>query len=94
MNQTNAISLSIIYTVTCATFVPIVYWFYPEVAGRSLEEIDAIFLESKTIFDCVGVARRMPRTRLADMPIQISGEEKGEKRQYAEVAAHTENASA
>lgn len=80
--------------MTCATFVPIVYWFYPETAGRSLEEIDAIFLENKTIFDSVGVAKRMPRTRLADMPIQMNGDEKGEKARYAEVAAHTEMASA
>lgn len=70
--------------------MPIVYWFYPETAGRSLEEIDAIFLENKTVFDCVGVAKRMPRTSLADMPLQRAGDEKREKTRYAEVAAHTE----
>lgn len=43
------------------------YFFYPETAGRSLEEIDAIFTESKSIFDTVGVARRMPRTHLAEL---------------------------
>ena len=58
--------LSIIYTITCATFVPIVYFFYPETAGRSLEEIDAIFAESKSIFDTVQVARNMPRMHLTE----------------------------
>lgn len=53
--------------MTCASFVPIVYFFYPETAGRSLEEIDAIFLESKSIFDTVKVAQRMPRRNLTDM---------------------------
>lgn len=58
---------SIIYTVTCATFVPIVYFFYPETAGRSLEEIDAIFVESRSIFDTVKVAKRMPKMNLTDL---------------------------
>lgn len=51
----------------CATFVPIVYFFYPETAGRSLEEIDAIFTESKSIFDTVQVARRVPRMHLTEL---------------------------
>ena len=59
-------SPSIIYTVTCATFVPIVFFFYPETSGRALEEIDAIFAESKSIFDTVQVAKRMPRLHLAE----------------------------
>lgn len=47
--------------------MPIVYFFYPETAGRSLEEIDAIFAESKSIFDTVQVARKMPRLHLAEL---------------------------
>lgn len=58
---------SIIYTVTCASFVPIVYFFFPETAGRSLEEIDAIFAESRSIFDTVTVAKNMPRMRLTEL---------------------------
>lgn len=57
----------IIYTCTCASFVPIVYFFYPETAGRSLEEIDAIFTESRSIFDTVKVARRVPKMHLTDL---------------------------
>lgn len=65
--QILTISCSIIYTVFCASFVPIVYFFYPETAGRSLEEIDAIFAESKSIFDTVKVAQRMPKMHLAEL---------------------------
>lgn len=43
------------------------YFFYPETAGRSLEEIDAIFVESKSIFDTVQVARRVPRAHFTDL---------------------------
>ena len=34
--------------------------------GRSLEEIDEIFAESKSIFDPVHVAKRLPHRNLAD----------------------------
>jgi MFS family permease len=40
--------------------VPIVYLFYPETAGRSLEEIDQVFVASKSVFDPVKIARRPP----------------------------------
>lgn len=31
------------FAVVNALFIPIIYFFYPETAGRSLEEIDLIF---------------------------------------------------
>nr|SIP56007.1 putative Sugar Porter [Yarrowia alimentaria] len=53
----------IIFACLNAAMVPVVYFFYPETAGRSLEEIDKIFAESnpRTPWDVVGIARRMPR---------------------------------
>ena len=33
----------IIWAVICASFVPITYFFYPETANRSLEDIDRFF---------------------------------------------------
>jgi hypothetical protein len=33
----------IVFAVVCAASVPIVYFFYPETAGRTLEEIDMLF---------------------------------------------------
>jgi sugar porter (SP) family MFS transporter len=35
-------------------------FFYPETKGRSLEEIDQIFIKSKSVFDTVRVAKEMP----------------------------------
>lgn len=41
------LKLYIIWAGTCASFVPIVYLFYPETAGRTLEEVDDIFASEK-----------------------------------------------
>lgn len=39
----------IIWTVFNASFVPIVYFFYPETAGRTLEDLDRYFAQNKHI---------------------------------------------
>lgn len=39
--------LYIIWAVSNASFVPITYFFYPETARRSLEEVDEIFQRGK-----------------------------------------------
>lgn len=51
----------IVFTVCSAAGCVAIYFFYPETQGRSLEEIDAIFVQSELIFDTVGVASRLPR---------------------------------
>jgi sugar porter (SP) family MFS transporter len=56
----------IIWAVTNACIVATVYFFFPETNGRPLEEMDAIFAESKNIFDPPKVAKVMPRRRLVD----------------------------
>ncbi|CAG8938796.1 unnamed protein product [Penicillium salamii] len=40
----------IIWTVLNASFVPIAYFFFPETAGRSLEDVDRYFRENSDIF--------------------------------------------
>lgn len=40
----------IIWTVFNGAFVPLVYLFYPETAGRTLEDIDRYFMEHDNIF--------------------------------------------
>ncbi|KAI3293272.1 hypothetical protein DTO002I6_4923 [Penicillium roqueforti] len=56
----------IIFAVLNAAIVPTVYFFFPETSGRSLEEIDEIFLQSRSIFDPPRIARSLPRMHVAD----------------------------
>lgn len=51
----------IIYAVINFCGVLIVYFFFPETKGRSLEDIDHIFEQSNDPFMVVRVARRLPR---------------------------------
>ena len=48
-------------TISNALIIPTVYFLYPETSGRSLEEMDKIFLKTTSIFDVVSVARKEPR---------------------------------
>jgi hypothetical protein len=43
-----------------AFIFPVVYFFYPETAYRSLEEMDSIFRKTKNIFTVVWTARHEP----------------------------------
>ncbi|KAE8154076.1 general substrate transporter [Aspergillus avenaceus] len=52
----------IIWTVFNFSFIPIVYFFYPETANRALEDIDLFFRENQSVFvngnpEAVSVAR-------------------------------------
>jgi sugar porter (SP) family MFS transporter len=62
----------IIFAVLNAAIVPVVYFFFPETNGRTLEEIDEIFLQSKTIFDPPRLARTLPKMHLAE-DVDIEG---------------------
>ncbi len=44
-----------------AFIFPVVYFFYPETAGRSLEEMDSIFRKCHSWFTLVQIARDEPR---------------------------------
>lgn len=44
-----------------AFIIPVTYFFYPETAYRSLEEMDTIFHKTTSVFDVVKVARELPR---------------------------------
>lgn len=39
--------------------MPTIYFFFPETARHSLEEIDEIFESSNTVFDSVRVAKKL-----------------------------------
>ena len=76
----------IVYAAINASCVPVVYFFYPETAGRSLEEIDEIFAASKNILDPVNVAKRLPKKHLAEFLIEEGKVDAG--------AVHLEDVSA
>lgn len=80
----------IIFAVINALIVPSVYFFFPETKGRSLEEIDEIFAQSKSIFDPPRVARRMQKTLKAEMPegpvLERDSESGGENNEYVKEA--------
>lgn len=64
------------FAVMNALFIPIIYLFYPETAGRSLEEIDIVF--AKAFVDSkspVYVAKTMPK--LSQEEIERYGVELG-----------------
>ncbi|KAL1590275.1 hypothetical protein WHR41_01384 [Cladosporium halotolerans] len=77
----------IVFAVINAFMVPSVYFFYPETAGRSLEEMDEIFHRVsgfKGAFDVVKVAREMPRRYGKHGELLISYNETEEARQVGE----------
>lgn len=49
----------LVYCCLNAAFVPTIYFFFPETARHSLEDIDEIFESSNTIFDSVRVAKKI-----------------------------------
>ena len=51
----------IIYICINAAAVPIIYFFFPETSGRTLEELDLIFRQSKNIWDPVKIAKKMQK---------------------------------
>jgi hypothetical protein len=91
VNASRAISL--VYQSTADAIVsnafifPVVYFFYPETAYRSLEEMDAIFHKTTSIFDVVKVAREEPRRFGKNGELLISYDDTEEH------AAHARNAS-
>lgn len=50
----------IIFAVINAAMVPSVYFFFPETAYRSLEEMDEIFHNTTNAFDVVKIANELP----------------------------------
>ncbi|CAJ2507568.1 Uu.00g087540.m01.CDS01 [Anthostomella pinea] len=83
----------IIFAVINAFMVPSVYFFYPETAYRSLEEMDTIFHKSsaglKGYFDVVHVARREPQRYGKNGELLIAYEETDERK--AHLPLHTEH---
>lgn len=81
-----------------AVFIPIVYFFYPETAGRSLEEIDIIFAKGYAEnISYVKAAKQLPK--LSEQELEAKAAEYGVGQSNAEeveksIATHDPAASA
>lgn len=73
----------IVYTCISAFAFVVHYCFFPETKGRTLEEIDEIFIKSKSNFDPVHVEKALPHGGLVGMELH-QDEEK-------HAAVHAEN---
>jgi hypothetical protein len=69
-----------------AFIVPVVYFFYPETAYRSLEEMDTIFRKTKNIFTVVWTAKHEPHRYGKTGEILIDYEDTGEHERSKSIA--------
>ena len=77
----------IIFAVLNASFLPIIYFFFPETNGRSLEEIDEIF-ERSTTLTVVRNAKVLPKDEdfdVLDLERKYAGHALGEVEKPARV---------
>ena len=68
-----------------AFIFPVVYFFYPETAYRSLEEMDTIFRKCRSYFTVVRIARDEPRRYGKKGELLINYEETEEHARRASV---------
>ncbi|KAL6721521.1 hypothetical protein ACLMJK_000625 [Lecanora helva] len=78
----------IIFAVINAAIFPVVYFFYPETAGRSLEEMDSIFRKCHSYFTVVKIARDEPRRFGKNGELLINYEETEEHQRRASVISN------
>ncbi|CAK5265471.1 unnamed protein product [Mycena citricolor] len=63
--------------------LPTVYFFFPETQGLSLEHVDSIFLESRSIFDPVRVSKRLRATKEVEHgPVEVDEKASEEKTEF------------
>ncbi|KAF2748354.1 sugar transporter family protein [Sporormia fimetaria CBS 119925] len=79
----------VIFAVINAVIAPVVYFFYPETAYRSLEEMDTIFHKTTSVFNVVSVARNEPRRygKNGELLIRYEDTEQAEMRRRSVTSA-------
>ncbi|KAI1340869.1 sugar transporter family protein [Xylariaceae sp. FL0016] len=84
----------IIFAVINAFMVPSVYFFFPETAYRSLEEMDTIFHKCqgwKGYFDVIRIAREEPRRYGKNGELLIAYDETDERKAHLPAHQHSEH---
>lgn len=71
--------------------MPVVYFFFPETAYRSLEEMDSIFLNTNSVFSLVSTARNTPRRYGKNGEVLINYEETEEHRRFSAIPEKAEH---
>jgi len=83
----------IIWAVICASFIPTTYFFYPETANRTLEDIDRYFEDHRNIFVFKDkIATQLQRPELYErMDAEIARRDEEERIRNGEVDATDED---
>ncbi|KAL8833137.1 MAG: hypothetical protein Q9170_004469 [Blastenia crenularia] len=78
----------VIFAVINAAIFPVVWFFYPETAYRSLEEMDGIFRKCKSIFTVVKIAKDEPQRygKNGELLVQYEDTEEHRERQASIVS--------
>lgn len=76
-------------TPSNAFIVPVVYFFYPETAYRSLEEMDTIFHNTTSVFNVVRVAKEEPHRYGKNGEVLINYQETEEHQRRRSSVART-----
>ncbi|CAG8090260.1 unnamed protein product [Penicillium salamii] len=67
----------IVFTVVAACIPVTVFFFFPETMNRNLELLDNIFRDAPSIWDIVGMARRLPQGDTLEAEAELQEERKG-----------------
>jgi hypothetical protein len=81
----------VIWTVFNALMVIIVYVFYPETAGRSLEDIDTMFEHHPTIWAFSQPSMTTRKPAIGPRPITDAPDENGTAQELDDVSTHYHN---
>lgn len=73
----------LLFLVICAMVVPAVWFFYPETMGRSLEELEIMFTEGKSIRAIVRESRKPLSSGFAASAYDHKDEKTVEEDEYA-----------
>ncbi|CAK7237301.1 hypothetical protein SEUCBS140593_009913 [Sporothrix eucalyptigena] len=74
----------LVYGCIDAVAIVVIYTLYPETKGRTLEDLDEIFVQTKSIWETVKIAQEMPIGDVVTMSKMAEGQAKQEPVQHVE----------